>query len=285
MQFFWGSDATLGHWLAMTIAPVEQWQFDTTRVGRRVHVYEELASTNTLAAELPVRVPDELDGMIVLARHQTAGRGRFGRTWRSRPGSSVLMSVVLVLPPDLRRPSILTAWAAVAVGEAVRELAGVQAQIKWPNDLLIRGKKVCGILIEQGVGAGAANQPLFRTVVGIGLNLNQTAAEFAAAGLPDATSLGTEAGVEFDLRSAADALVRHLDAEYCRLLDGERVAVETDWKWRTGLLGRQVIIELTDGTRIAGRMREMGFAGLEVEASDGQVRVIVPEAVEHVRAE
>ena len=269
----------------MTIAPAEEWQFDTTRVGRRVHVYEELDSTNTFAMGLPASGPDDLDGLVILTRHQTAGRGRFGRAWRSRPGSSVLMSVVLIPPPDLRRPAILTAWAAVAVGGAVRELAGVQPRIKWPNDLLIRGKKVCGILIEQGVNAGPANQLLFRTVVGIGLNLNQTAAEFAAAGLPDATSLGTEAGVEFDLCTAANALIRHLDAEYCRLLDGERVAVETDWKWRTGLLGRQVIIELTDGTRIAGRMREMGFAGLELEASDGQVRVIVPEAVEHVWAE
>lgn len=250
--------------------PREEWQFGTAHVGRRVLVFPEVDSTNSVAAA--VAGPDA-DGLVLVAENQTAGRGRFGRVWQSRAGSSLLMSVVLFPPPELRRASVLTAWAAVAVGEAVYSLAGVQARIKWPNDLLVRGKKVCGILIEQGRAV----------VVGIGLNLNQTADEFTAAGLPDATSLSVIAGRPVDLHAAAGEVVRHLDAEYGRLLGGERVAVESVWKWRTGLLGHQVVIERTDGSTTAGRLREMSFGGLELELPGGEARVIVPETVEHVR--
>ena len=80
---------------------------------------------------------------------QTAGRGQYGRVWTAPAGSSVLLSVLLFPPPALRRPTLLTAWAAVSVCETIQELANLSATIKWPNDVLINGRKVCGILIEQ----------------------------------------------------------------------------------------------------------------------------------------
>ena len=88
----------------------------------------------------------------------------------------------------------------------------------------------------------------------------------------------------FDLRAAAQTVLQHFDAEYSRLLAGERIAVEADWKWRTGLLGRQVRIELSGSEVVCGRMREMSFDALEVEVPNGDVRAITPESVEHVRA-
>lgn len=249
----------------MTPAPADEWTFPTARVGRRVLVFDELDSTNTFVAARP----DAPDGLVVVARNQTAGRGRFGRAWRSRPGAALLMSVALAPPPDLRRPVILTAWAAVAVAAAVRELAGYAPRIKWPNDVLVREKKVCGILIEQGV----------RTVVGIGLNLSQTPDEFAALGLPDAASLG----VSLDLRAATGVVVRHLDAEWARLLTGDRAGVAADWARGVGLVGCEVEVERADGTRPAGRLRALGFDGVALERPDGKVEVVAPEAVEHVR--
>jgi BirA family biotin operon repressor/biotin-[acetyl-CoA-carboxylase] ligase len=120
-------------------------------------------------------------------------------------------------------------------------------------------------------------------VTGIGLNLNQTADEFAALGLPDAASLGMLSDSPVELRVAAACVVRHLDAEWGRLVGGERAAVEADWKWRVGLLGRDVEVELADGSRPTGRLREMEFDGLELERPDGTLDVIRPEAVEHVR--
>jgi BirA family biotin operon repressor/biotin-[acetyl-CoA-carboxylase] ligase len=249
--------------------PRETWHLDTAHLGRRVHVFDRLDSTNTAAAALAATEPD---GVAVVADFQTAGRGQYGRVWQARPGSSLLLSVALRPPPEFRRPVILTAMAAVAVGDAILKLTGVQARIKWPNDLLVRGRKVCGILIENTTA----------TVIGIGLNLTQTSEEFADAELPDATSLALIAGKEIDVPTAAHGVIRQLDGEYERLLSGQRAAVEADWKWRVGFLGRQVRVELTDGTLVAGRLHEMGFDALELHTDDGSVRVIVPETVRHV---
>jgi BirA family biotin operon repressor/biotin-[acetyl-CoA-carboxylase] ligase len=253
-------------------APRECWQFDTNRVGRRVLVFDSLESTNTMAASL---VATEPEGLAVVSEHQTAGRGQYGRVWHSRPGSSLLLSVVLRPPGEYCRPVVLTALAAVGVAEAILTLSGAQARLKWPNDLLVRGKKVCGLLIEQHAAA---------VIVGIGLNLTQTAEEFDAAGLPDAASLAMLSGRSVTIRDAAETVLRRLDREYGRLLDGERVAVEADWKWRTGLLGRQVTVHLNDGSTVSGRLFEMGFDGLELEVADGLFRVIVPETVAQVSA-
>ncbi|MBX9583040.1 MAG: biotin--[acetyl-CoA-carboxylase] ligase [Gemmataceae bacterium] len=250
--------------------PAEEWHFPTAAIGRRVLVFNELASTNAVAADWPA--DDEADGLVVVARDQTAGRGRFGRVWRSRPGSSLLLSVIVCPPADLRRPVVLTAWAAVAVAGAVRELVGVSPRIKWPNDLLAGGKKGCGILIEQGR----------RTVAGVGLNLNQSADEFAAAGLPEATSLRMLGGREYDLKAAAGVVVRHLDAVYGRLVAGDRWAVEAAWAAGLGLVGRDVTVEFTDGATARGTLRAARFGGLEVETENG-LRVFVPETVGHVR--
>jgi BirA family biotin operon repressor/biotin-[acetyl-CoA-carboxylase] ligase len=190
------------------------------------------------------------------------------------------MSVVLRPPPELRRPVVLTAWAAVSVAEAILALTGVQAKLKWPNDLLLRGKKCCGILIEQAGTPGGLT-----AVTGIGLNLNQAPEEFAQAGLPDATSLGIASGGLIDQHTAAGVVIRKLDREYSRLLSGERAAVEADWKWRVGLLGRHVVIEHPGGGVTTGRLRDMAFDGLEVETADGFVRVVAPESVSHIRAQ
>jgi BirA family biotin operon repressor/biotin-[acetyl-CoA-carboxylase] ligase len=249
----------------------ETWSFETSLIGRTTLAFESLASTNTAAAELAARA--DSDGLAVIAKHQTAGRGQYGRTWQSRPGSSLLTSIVLNPPDDLRRPVILTALAAVAVADAILALADVQARIKWPNDLLIGGKKVCGILIEQHRSTA---------ILGIGLNLNQTAEDFAAAGLPEATSLALTAGRSIELRTAAGAVLQRLDREYARLLAGERSAVEADWKWRLGLLGSLVAVELADGPLLRGRLRELAFDRLILDQPDGTLQALVPESVRHI---
>jgi BirA family biotin operon repressor/biotin-[acetyl-CoA-carboxylase] ligase len=179
--------------------------------------------------------------------------------------------MLLFPPPALRRPAVLTAWAAVAVCGTVRKLTGVPARIKWPNDVYLRGRKVCGILIEQGRG----------TVVGIGLNVQQTAAEFAAADLPLATSLGQHVPGPLDTAEVARALLRELDAEYDLLCQGDLSTLEACWKWHLGLLGRAVLVECHDGDR-AGRLVDLSFVGVELEQHDGTRRVLAPEKVLHL---
>ena len=177
------------------------WTLDTKRLGHRVVVHPRLDSTNSLALSLSHDPAHH--GLVVIAREQTAGRGQYGRSWQAPPGSSVLMSVLLFPPIALRRPALLTAWAAVSVCETILHVANLQANIKWPNDVLILGKKICGILIEQCT-TGNADFPL-ATVVGIGLNITQSAEMFEQAGLPDAASLTSLSGMAFIYEDVAKA--------------------------------------------------------------------------------
>jgi BirA family biotin operon repressor/biotin-[acetyl-CoA-carboxylase] ligase len=249
--------------------PREEWTLDTRYIGRRVLVYEQTDSTNNRAAEL-AHDPGN-DGVVVLAREQTVGRGQYGRTWQAPPGSSVLLSVLLFPPPPLRRPALLTAWAAVSVCETVLAVTGLQARIKWPNDVLLHGRKVCGILIEQARG----------TVAGIGLNVRQSAAAFAEARLPHAASLAVFRGEVPDCDAVARRLIRQLDEEYDRLRQGDTATLEACWRWRLGLLGKQVTAECHDGTR-QGRLVEVGWDGVCLEQPGGAVLRLVPETVRHL---
>lgn len=260
----------------MNSDPRETCFLDTAHIGRRILVFDSLPSTNDTAARL-ASDPNH-HGTVVTAVHQTAGRGQYGRQWQSRPGASLLLSVALNPPAALRRPVVLIAWAAVAVAEAIRRLTGVPARIKWPNDLLIRGKKVCGILTESVVcGADV------RSVVGIGLNVHQEASDFAAAGLPDATSLTLVTGQRFDSFDVLRSVVESLDVEYTRVVAGELVSLESDWKWRVGLLGQRVRVDMADGTTRFGQLRDMMFDGIEIEPDEGEIPVIPPEAIRQLK--
>src|SRR5262245_4823874 len=234
------------------MTPTEEWHLPTRRVGRRVLVFDRLDSTNTRAAAL-AEDPGN-GGVVVLAKEQSAGRGQHGRSWHCPPGMGVLMSVLLFPPPAVRRPALLTAWAAVSVCETAREAAGLEAQIKWPNDVLIRGKKVCGILIEQGRG----------TVAGIGLNVNQADGDVARAGLTLAGALAAFTGKQLDREEVFRRLVGRLDEEYHRLCLGEIHGLEARWKDRLGLLGREVVAQLPEGP-LRGCLVRLSFAAVELE--------------------
>ena len=245
--------------------PRETWSLPLRHVGRRVLVFDRLDSTSDLAASLADDPAN--DGIAVLADEQTTGRGQYGRSWLCPAGSGVLLSVLLLPPPALRRPAALTAWAAVAVCDAVADLAGLDARIKWPNDVLVSGKKVCGILIEQGRG----------TVAGLGLNVNQPAEAFAAAGLPEAASLAVFTGRQRDSAEVARHLLARLDEHYAALLDGRTAALEATWRRRLGLLGEVVRAETHDGP-LVGPLRELSWEAVILDGPAGLVR-LRPEAV------
>ena len=140
--------------------------------------------------------------------------------------------------------------------------------------MLVRGRKVCGILIEQGRGA----------VAGIGLNVRQPAAYFAAAGLPHGASLAQFTDADLDARTAAEMLLRRMDEEYTRLLDGDLATLEACWKRRVGLCGRDVIAERHDGPTHRGRLLELGFAGVELERPGEPPLMLQPETVRRLEA-
>jgi BirA family biotin operon repressor/biotin-[acetyl-CoA-carboxylase] ligase len=146
--------------------------------------------------------------------------------------------------------------------------------IKWPNDVLIDEKKVCGILIEQG----------HATIVGIGLNVKQSAGEFAAMNLRNATSLSLAAHQLISVDSVAKLLIRTLDLEYHAFVAGSITALERRWQHYIGLLGRRVVVERQDGHKLRGELRELSFAGITIEPTGSPWATLAPEEVRHLRA-
>jgi BirA family biotin operon repressor/biotin-[acetyl-CoA-carboxylase] ligase len=272
--------------------PRQEWTLDTHRLGRRVLVYDRLDSTNNRAAQL---AGDPANGGIaILADEQTAGRGQHGRTWLAAPRQSLLLSILLSPPPELCRPAVLTAWAAVAVCTTIRETIGSETRIKWPNDVFLHDRKVCGILIESvsgrragGVsplfahqqGANAPRSPCF--IVGIGLNVQQNAETFAAAGLPEATSLAQFTTKPLDTYAVAADLIRQLDRDYDLLCRGDLGTLEIRWKEHLGLLGKHVVAECPDGPH-RGRLIEVSFRAVELARPSESSLSLAPERVQHL---
>lgn len=248
--------------------PREVWLRPGGELIRRVLVFDELTSTNTVAAELAT-AGDTC--FAVVAEHQTAGRGQYGRCWYAPPGSSLLVSVVFHPPPELSRPVYVTVATILAAARTWDDLTGLNARVKWPNDLLVGGRKVCGVLIERAAA----------TVVGVGLNLNQTAADFAAAGLHAAASVAMLTGRTMTVREAADRFLSHFSHEWNRLTGDDRAGVEVDWLDRLGLLDRPVRAECQDGRVVVGRLRELGFEAVALDTLDGPA-LLPPEAVRHL---
>lgn len=241
-------------------------------IGRRIVRVDSVGSTNTLAADI-AREPDS-HGIVVVAREQTAGRGQYGRTWISQPEESLLLSIILRPPPELHRPVILTAWAATAIADTVFEVTGVQARMKWPNDLLVDGRKISGILIE------SANETI---VVGIGLNLSQSREFLDRAGLTEATSLAIISYYRVTPPRVFDLLLRSLNSRWERLMMGNYASIEADWKNRMGLQSHPILAEHYDGSTITGRLHDMSFEGIEIIRDTGAVEVLTPETIRHIR--
>jgi BirA family biotin operon repressor/biotin-[acetyl-CoA-carboxylase] ligase len=252
-----------------------EWHLPTRHLGRRVLLFERIDSTNNYAAQLGADPANH--GTVVVAYEQSAGRGQYGRSWQAPPASSVLMSVLLFPPQQLQRPAVLTAWAAVSVCELSARLCGVGAQIKWPNDILIGGRKVCGILIEQRAGNGH-----IATVAGIGLNVRQTADWFRTAGLHEATSLETVSGRAHELQDVVRELIVQLDDELDRLLTEGRASLEERWKTRVGLVGQEVVVVGTPDS-YRGMLRDLSFDAVELELASGELARLPPEEVRHIK--
>lgn len=237
--------------------------------GEIVH-HSTIDSTNRLAAELARG--GAVEGTIVVAEQQTAGRGRLGRTWVSPASVNLYMSVVLRprIPP-LEVPR-LTLVAGLAVAEAIRDSGAFQPRIKWPNDVLLAGRKVAGVLTEL---EAEADRVRF-VIVGIGVNLNATRTDFPPDLKTKATSLLLAGGVPVDRAAFTGRLLTRLDAAYAAFLDGGFAALRHRYEELHGLVGLAVTI---DGTPpLAGTVRGVDDGGtLLVESAGGLQRVVSGE--------
>lgn len=191
------------------------------QIGHRIVHYFRTDSTNTVALELAARGAEH--GTVVVAEEQTAGRGRLGRDWYSEKSSGIYASVILRPPLAPAAASVLTLLAGVAVYQAVRSTTGLPVDIRWPNDVLVNEKKVCGILTEMS----AELDRLHAVVLGIGLNVNHR--EMPANLKQIATSLRMEGRKIYSRAQILAALLKELEKKYRLLLEEGSAAIAQAW--------------------------------------------------------
>ncbi len=224
----------------------------TTRtLGRTIHILDETPSTNTVA--LALAQEGAVDGTVVLADHQTAGRGRLGRDWHSPPGGNLYCSVILRRPSGGEGRSDWLSWipliAGIAVVRAVRNLTRLGPALKWPNDILVGEKKVGGVLCE----SQGTNQANAFIVLGIGINVNTDPHGFPDELREQATSLAAHASAPIDRAKLLAGLLRELETGWDELCAGKQADLARDYSDLCSTLGRRVRVTLAGGAIVEGR--------------------------------
>jgi BirA family biotin operon repressor/biotin-[acetyl-CoA-carboxylase] ligase len=245
--------------------PLGPVSFGRGPLRRAVFFFPECESTNDEARALAEA--GEPEGALAAADFQRAGRGRMGRTWQAPHGTSLLFSLLLrpALPPD--RALLPVTAVSLGVMEGIRRACGLPARLKWPNDVLIRGKKAGGILCE----AGWEGDALKYVIVGVGLNVNFDPR--SAEGVPpEATSIQAELGRPQPRAALLRAILEEIEPRYEKLLRGE--SLREEWARALDTLGRRVRVALPEG-EITGAAESVDDSGaLILRMDDSSLRTI-----------
>ncbi|MDD2559041.1 MAG: biotin--[acetyl-CoA-carboxylase] ligase [Desulfuromonadaceae bacterium] len=210
---------------------------NTAVIAKRIEYHAELDSTNVRAQMLAEQGAPE--GSVVVAECQTSGRGRMGRKWSSPPGVNVYTSVILRPTLALSEATQLTFLAAVAVARAIEKVCAVKVSVKWPNDILLNGKKIAGLLNE----LNAETEGIHYLVLGIGVNLNMEKEQFPPDLRYPATSILLETGQRVDRVAFIQALFVEIDTLYTLLLERGFAPVRLAWEALFDLVGSAVSVD------------------------------------------
>jgi BirA family biotin operon repressor/biotin-[acetyl-CoA-carboxylase] ligase len=226
----------------------------TEVVGRDIRVFEETTSTNDVIEKLAHDGVKE--GVVVFAEAQTRGRGRLGRKWISPARKGLWFSVLL--RPNLRpqETTQLTVAAATALRRAIASQTDLKPEIKWPNDIQMRGRKVAGILTELNAELDSVKY----VILGIGVDVNLAASDFPNELRKTATSLRVEAGKMIPRAELATAILQELDADYTRVVCGKFAAVADEWESHCSTIGHDVAIRIGE-RQIRGRAEALDEDG------------------------
>ncbi|KAB2924729.1 MAG: biotin--[acetyl-CoA-carboxylase] ligase [Bacteroidetes bacterium] len=238
----------------------------TREFGRTIHSFDRIDSTNTFGKRIDPS--DAPHGTLIIAEEQTAGRGRLQRSWESDPGTNLLFSLILYPAFDAEKYRLLPFAASLAAADAVERVTGLSVSCKWPNDILIGTKKVCGMLLESVTG----NRGVTRIVLGIGLNVNQE--QFPEELRFKATSLVLETGAAADRIVLLQAVLEELEVRYEQL---ERYPPQTlldDWKMKALIFGKKITVLESEFAYDAVAIDLAEDGALIVRPADGPVKRI-----------
>lgn len=242
------------------------WGLKTAVYGREVHYFDRVDSTNSAARELARRGAP--DGTLVVGEEQTGGRGRLARGWFSPAGGGVWCSLIIRPPLLPSEVAPVTLLCAVAVRRAIQKVTGLDVQIKWPNDLLLEGRKVCGILTEMSAEMEKVNY----IIIGMGLNVNIKPEDFPEELRDLAGSLLAAGGREYSRCRLLQCYLEQMEELVALWMKHGLEDILAEWKQHCLTLGRQVVVS-TVRERFAGVAVDVGSQGeLVVEDRQGVCR-------------
>jgi BirA family biotin operon repressor/biotin-[acetyl-CoA-carboxylase] ligase len=246
----------------------------TKRYGQHIHYYETCPSTQPIAHEAEQN--GALDGTVIVAEKQTAGRGRMARPWSSVAGKGIWMSIIIRPTLTPQQAPQMTLVAAVAVTRAVEELTGIEANIKWPNDVLIDGKKITGILTELQTDPDQVTA----VILGIGVNVNQDLEDFPEELQSIVTSLKLVTGKTVDRAQLIAKIFSYLEL-YTEMYEKHGFGpIKILWEGYSNTIGKRIRAVMLNET-ITGTAIGISDEGvLQLKLDDGTVRGIYSADIE-----
>lgn len=225
------------------------------RIVRKIYTFDQIDSTNEYAKYLAQKGAEE--GTLVISDRQVKGKGRLGRTWESPAGKGLWFSIVLRPGMAPHKAGLISLLVAVSVAQAIEELLGLRPALKWPNDVLLDSQKFCGILVESEIGA---NKELSFLVVGIGINVNQSADDFPDEIRTKAISLKLVWHSEIDRIEVLKSSLYKVGQNYLRFLNGQHAFVRAEWLKRCPAVGGKIVVK-QNGNEYAGIFESIDESG------------------------
>lgn len=252
------------------LSPEIRENIKTKFIGQHIKFLEEVDSTNLYAKR--IADSDFEDGMIIIAEEQLKGKGRIGRVWASPKGKGIWMTIMLkpkINPADAAKITLL---AACAVCRAIEEISGVYAKIKWPNDIVLNGKKLCGILTEMSAELDEINY----LIVGIGVNANIDLGDFPKELQATATSIKIEKGSSVVRKELTAAIINNFENYYKTFLEkGSIKEYINEYKEKSAVLGNEVIVT-SSSLEQRGTVVDISEEGqLLLKVEDGSIKEII----------
>lgn len=240
----------------------------TELFGREIHHFREVGSTQEVAKWLAIKGARE--GGIVVAEVQTGGKGRRGRLWHS-PSGGIYLSIILRPNISPSHAPVLTLLAGAAIARVLRRLYGLKAELKWPNDVMVGDKKICGILTEIGAETEVVNY----CILGIGINANIESSHFPSEIRGAATSLKEELGKEISRAELTKGVLEEIEHLYFIFRDQGPAPILEEWRALTNTLG--AMVKVTDQAKVVeGRAVDVDQDGaLILELADGSSKRII----------
>jgi BirA family biotin operon repressor/biotin-[acetyl-CoA-carboxylase] ligase len=251
-----------------TNPPLRRHRISRSSLGYVIHHYDRLSSTNDAAKRIARKGGEEK--IVIVSETQTRGKGRLGRRWAS-PKGGIWLSILLRPKISPKETTKLTFIAATSVAKTIQDTLGLEMEIKWPNDVLIRGRKVCGILVETATRGDTTDF----VIVGVGINANIDRAAFPRSLQDSATSLKIELGHRIDRGAFFKSFLHNFEQRYRRFQHGLWDVLLQEWKSLAKFLGKRVEVESFEEV-LVGEALDVDEAGaLIIRSDDEMLRKIV----------